>query len=260
MSFTSAMMSGVSGLRANDTALNVIGNNIANVNTAGFKSGRTLFEDMLSKSVDGPNSQIGLGSSVGTVQNQFTQGGFLSAANVTDMAINGDGFFAVQDNSTTSTTKFTRDGTFSVDATGKYLVNPNGDKLCDTTGAVIDLTKLPSSSTINKIAADGTIGYLDASGAQQTSTIKIGIARFNNPDGLEKTGNNDFRATTDSGASVIAAANQDTTILSNNLEVSNVDMTTQLTSMITTQRAYSANSKSVTTSDEMTKTVINLKQ
>ena len=259
MGFSSAMMSGVSGLMANDTSLTVIGNNIANSDTYGFKSGRTLFEDLLYTDVIGNKSQVGHGTSVLAVQNQFSQGSVIPADNATDMAISGDGFFVVQDNSATPVTKFTRAGIFNLDSKAQYLVNPNGDKLCDISGAVIDLTSLKVSS-ISNISSDGTISYLDATGAENTSTIQIGLAKFKNIYGLDKQGGNDYLATADSGIAVTAAADQDTKILSKTLEQSNVDMATQLTSMITTQRAYSANSKSVTTSDEMTKTVIDMKR
>jgi flagellar hook protein FlgE len=260
MGFSSAMMSGVSGLWANDTALSVIGNNIANVNTTGFKSGRTLFEDMLYKDVTGARSQIGLGTSVLAVQNQFLQGSFLSSDNATDLAINGDGFFVVQDNTATPTTKYTRAGTFNVDVNSQYLVNPDGDRLCDLAGAMIDLTSLAKFSSISSIASDGTISYMDTTGTEQASTIKVGIARFASLDGLEKEGGNNYVATAASGVATTAAANSDTKILYKTLEQSNVDMATELVSMITTQRAYTANSKTVTTSDEMTQTLINLKR
>lgn len=260
MSFSSAMMSGVSGLRVNDIALTVIGNNIANDNTAGFKAGRTLFEDMLYTDVAGNDSQIGHGAAVQAVQNLFTQGGILPTGIATDMAISGDGFFVVQDNTPNSTTKYTRAGAFSVDANGQYLINPNGDKLCDAAGAAIDLTSLANFSSIKSIATDGTISYVDTTGAQQTSTIKVGIARFINPIGLDKAGDNDYRATADSGSAVITAPDQDTRILSDSLEESNVDVASQMVNMISTQRAYSANSKTVTTSSEMTKTAIDLKR
>lgn len=263
MGFSTAMMSGVSGLLSNSEAITVIGNNIANVNTVGFKSGRTLFSDMLSQSVVANDSQIGLGVQISAIENQFTQGTLVNSANATDIAIDGDGFFVVLDNSATPTTYYTRAGEFAPDVNGTYLVNPDGAKLCDSSGAPIDLTTLTNFSSISNINQDGTISYLDTSGLEQTSTIKIGIANFFNPLGLEKVGDNLYRATLTtegSGAAIVAAPDQDNKVFSYSLEESNVDMAVEMVSMITTQRAYSANSRSITTSDEMAQTLINLKQ
>ncbi|MDD5286038.1 MAG: flagellar hook basal-body protein [Desulfuromonadaceae bacterium] len=264
MGFSTAMMSGVSGLLSNTEALSVIGNNIANVNTVGFKSGRTLFSNMFSESAAAKDSQVGLGVQISDIENQFSQGSFIPSASPTDLAINGNGFFVVQDSSAkTVATYYTRAGVFNPDVTGTYLVNPQGAKLCDSTGVPIDLTTLTNLSSISKINQDGSITYLDTNGLEQTSVTKVGIASFINPTGLEKAGNNRYRSTLTlegSGAAIVAAPDQDNKILFNTLEDSNVDMSVQMVNMITTQRAYSANSKSIITSDEMAKTVINLKR
>ena len=97
MGFSSAMMSGVSGLLNNAQALNVIGNNISNSNTVGFKAGRTQFADMLSVPVTGSSSEVGLGMKLASIENLFTQGSLLNAENPTDLAISGNGFFVVQE-------------------------------------------------------------------------------------------------------------------------------------------------------------------
>ncbi len=263
MGFSTAMMSGVSGLRSNAEAISVIGNNIANANTVGFKTGRTLFSDLLSEPVANKGSQVGLGSQVAEVENLFSQGALINTSSATDIAITGNGFFVVQDSAATPTTSYTRAGAFNPDANGQYLLNPGGEKLCDSSGAPIDLKALTNFSSIKTVNQDGTISYLDTTGTQQTSTIKIGIASFTNPTGLDKAGNNLYRANTTaegSGAAVLAAPDQGNKVFSNSLEDSNVDMAKQMVNMITTQRAYSANSKTIMTSDEMTQTLINLKR
>jgi flagellar hook protein FlgE len=263
MGFSSAMMSGFSGLQTNAEAITVIGNNIANVNTVGFKSGRTLFSDVLAEPVAGNNSQVGIGVQISAIENLFSQGSLTTTASATDIALSGNGFFVVQDNAPTPATCYTRAGVFNPDAQSKYLVNPDGAKLCDSTGAPINLSLLSNFTSISKINQDGTINYLDSTGLQQTTAARIGIASFFNPSGLDKVGANLYQQTLTSdgsGAAIVIAPDQDNRIYSNTLEESNVDMASQMVNMIVTQRAYSANSKTITTSDEMTQTAINLKR
>ena len=263
MGFSTAMMSGVSGLLSNSEAISVIGNNIANVNTVGFKTGRTLFSSMFSESPADKDSQVGLGVQISAVENQFTQGVLAKSASATDIAINGNGFFVVQDNAATPTTYYTRAGVFNPDENKAYLVNPIGARLCDSAGAPISLSAFANLTSISKINPDGTISYMDTNGLEQTSATKIGIASFTNPFGLEKAGNNLYRATLGnegSGVAAVAAADPGNKIYCNTLEESNVNMASQMVNMITTQRAYSANSRTIMTSDEMAKTVISLKR
>jgi len=262
MSVTSAMMSGVSGLLSNAEAINVIGNNISNVNTVGFKYGRTMFSDMLSNSIT-TNSQIGKGTQLQAIENIFSQGASLTSENATDISISGKGFFVVQDDSSTPTTYYTRAGNFHVDENGKYLVNPDGKRLCDDKSALIDVSTFSSFDKITKIGLDGKISYLDTTGATKVATSVIGIATVPNEMGLEKAGGNMYKenlATGGSGKVTVAAPTTNSKILGGSLEQSNVDVATQMINLITTQRAYSANSKSITTSDEMTQEVINLKK
>lgn len=122
MSITSAMYTGISGLNANSEAISVLGNNISNVNTVGFKNGRMLFSDVLSSTI-GNNSQIGRGTQIQTVQNNFSQGAFESTENVTDLAIQGDSFFIVK--SPGEAQRYTRAGAFNFNK-DKILVNPDG--------------------------------------------------------------------------------------------------------------------------------------
>jgi len=140
MSVTSAMFTGVSGLLANAEGINVIGNNLANVNTVGFKSGRMLFSDMLSADI-GNNSQIGRGTMIQKVDNLFTQSSFESTENVTDLALQGNSFFALKAPSSTgpltqNQALLTRAGAFRVDA-NLTLVNPDGYQVLDTQGNAI---------------------------------------------------------------------------------------------------------------------------
>lgn len=123
MSVTSALYTGISGLNANGEAMSVIGNNISNVNTIGFKQGRMLFSDVLSSTISG-GSQIGRGVQIQTVENQFTQGSFESTESGTDLAVQGDSFFVVQND---NGRYYTRAGAFTFDK-DKTLVNPEGTR------------------------------------------------------------------------------------------------------------------------------------
>jgi len=291
MSVTSAMFTGVSGLLANAEGINVIGNNLANVNTIGFKSGRMLFSDMLSTNI-GNSSQIGRGTQIQKVDNVFGQGSFESTELVTDVALQGNSFFALgvpngNAQVTTQNSAFlTRAGAFRVDSS-YHLVNPDGYQVLDTAGNPIQFLA-PSAppvagdfAKVSKIGADGSITYTDAlgntyyydaAGAIGTTTLtatnnRIAVINPPNPGGLDKIGGTLFQSGTGSGVPAAAFALATNTangtsekIFSNSLEQSNVDMAGQFVKMILTQRAYSANSKTITTADEMTQEVLNLKR
>lgn len=293
MSITSAMFTGVSGLLANAEGINVIGNNLANVNTSGFKGGNMMFSDMLSSSV-GNNSQIGRGSQIQCVDNNFSQGSFQTTTSVTDLAVQGNSFFALgkpggnvavnQNNAF-----LTRAGSFSVDST-LNLVNPDGYQVLDTKGAPIqffDSKTVPPTAgdfaNISKIDSNGAISYVDklgnpyfynTSGAVGIATFTAGtnavIAVVNPPNtgGLEKVGGTLFQGGANSGVPAAAFSNAagsaniangtSVQISSNSLEQSNVDMAAEFVKMLMTQRAYSANSKTITTADQMTQEVLSL--
>lgn len=290
MSITSAMYTGVSGLLANAEGLNVIGNNLSNVNTIGFKGSRTLFSDMLSANI-GDNSQIGRGTQIQKVDNLFSQGSFETTENVMDLAIQGNSFFALgipNGNATVATQSdayLTRAGAFRLDE-NYYLVNPDGYQVLDTAGNPIQFSYTDGATAgdfakITNVGSDGAITYLDVlgntyyydtAGAIGTTDLtatnnRIAIINPPNPAALAKIGGTLFQATIDAGVPDTAfstAANMANTssekIFSNSLEQSNVDMASEFVKMILTQRAYSANSKTIVTADEMTQEVLNLKR
>jgi flagellar hook protein FlgE len=265
MSITSALFTGVSGLVNNGEAMNVIGNNIANVNTVGFKYGRTLFSDMLSANM-GNNSQIGRGVQIQKVDNVFSQSSFETTELVTDLAVQGSSFFALGAPDATGTVSanaayFTRAGAFRVDKDG-YLTNPDGFRVLDDARAPIKFDTA-TFGKVTKVGADGTITYLDNTGVEQTYASKIGLALIPDPGQMEKVGGTLFMAGTDTGvtdASITTPNGTSERIFANSLELSNVDLASQFVKMIITQRAYSANSKTITTTDEMTQEVLNLKR
>lgn len=302
MSITSAMFSGVSGLLANAEGINVIGNNLANVNTVGFKYNRMLFADMMY--VDAGNgSQLGRGTQIQKIDTVMGQGAFENTEVVTDMAIQGEGFFALGTPSAAAGTTvaaadayYTRAGTFrlgAADATFMPLQTPMGYKVLDESGTPIFLPQTIAADPlavpptpaydfqkITTIENNGVISllYADVDGNPMTmyycgtaapnyissdiaDAKRVGYATVNNPPALSKEGGTLFRPTIASGVPTITKANgNNSKVYSNSLEQSNVDMAAQFVKMILTQRAYSANSKTITTADEMTQEVLNLKR
>jgi flagellar hook protein FlgE len=268
--------SGVSALDQFQQQLNVIGNNIANVNTVGFKSASVDFADTLSESL-GSNAagstQVGTGVSIAAINNQFTQGSISSTGVNTDLAINGNGFFTVKD-PTTGAVYATRDGEFTEDANG-YLVTNGGMRLqgysdagLTTVGDIkIDSTGAPSTAaagaTATSFTIDATTGDVNVllSDGTQFTRGQILLQSFTNPQQLVKAGENLYSGLNNAGPLAAAVAPSQSgpgTLSVGAVEMSNVDLASQLTSLITTQSAYQANSKVITTSDNILQTLVNL--
>lgn len=294
MSITGAMFTGVSGLLNNGEALNVIGNNISNVNTIGFKYGRTLFSDMLSANI-GNDSQVGRGVQMQKVENVFGTSSFENTENVTDLGIQGNSFFALKPPTAAAPVAaqnaalLSRAGAFHVDQ-NLTLVNPDGYQVLDTAGNPIKFTntgaapttdfakivKVEPNGLITYLAQDGiTTNYYNTSGAVGVATTpanaatvqRLAVVTAVDVTGLEKAGGSLYTPTASSGVPAAAftlAGNQPNgtseKVLSNSLEQSNVDMASQFVKMIITQRAYSANSKTITTADEMIQEILSLKR
>jgi flagellar hook protein FlgE len=266
---------GVSALDQFQQDLNVIGNNIANVNTVGFKSANVGFADALRQTL-GTNAsgsmQVGTGVLTASITNQFTQGSITSTGVQTNMAVNGNGFFLVKDPST-GASYVTRDGQFTVDANG-YLVTSNGmrvqgysDAGLTTMGDVkIDNTGAPGgdASAVQSytFGSDGTLSVQLADGTQFTRG-QILLQNFSNPGQLLSVGNNLYSGLTNAGALAAPVAPNSNglgNLVTGSVEMSNVDLAGQLTSLITAQRAYEANTKVITTSDEILQDLVNLKR
>lgn len=191
-----SMYSGVSGMRGFQTKLDVIGNNIANVNTVGFKSGRVMFKDVMSQTVAGVTApsdtqggvnakQIGLGVSIGSIDTIHLGGSAMTTNEPTDLRIDGDGFFLVKMTEDQDIPYFTRAGDFHVDA-DKNLVTSDGFFVCDSGGTPI---KLGDETVSFSIAQDGTIVQKLSNGTTDDA-VKLGIGKVVNPEGLEKMGGN----------------------------------------------------------------------
>jgi len=243
------------GLDAQQTNMAVISNNLANVNTVGFKRDRAVFEDLMYQNIRqvGANSTqdtelpsgLMLGTGVRTVatQKQHSQGNIMQSNNALDVAIQGKGYFQVlhPDGSIV----FTRDGQFGLNADGQ-LVTANGYQV--EPAVTID----PNAVSIT-IGSDGIVSMLLAGNTAPTNAGQLELANFVNPQGLEPIGDNLFRETVSSGAALTAIPGNDSlgTLNQGSIESSNVNVVEELVNMIQTQRAYEMNSKSISATDQM---------
>ncbi len=286
MSITSALFTGVNGMKAQSEAMGVISNNISNVNTIGYKDARTLFSDLLSQNIGHNNSQVGLGTQVQKVENQFYGGSLQTTSNISDVALQGDNlFFAVAPGTTTAgvttpptaqtpaTSQLTRAGAFTVDSTG-YLVNPDGKFVLDSAGSAISFTAgaaaggaaggaAASFGRITGILSDGTISAVDSTGVSMAAsgTGKIGVIRVQTPTELQKIGDSLYSGATPAAGvqtAFVTTLAPTEKIVANSLESSNVDMASEMVNMIVTQRAYSANSKTISVNDQLTNDAIQM--
>jgi flagellar hook protein FlgE len=280
------MFAAISGLKVHQTMLDVTANDIANVNTVGFKSERVSFKDALSqmqKGASGPTTtlggtnaiQIGLGVQLGGIDNEMQSGSLQSTGNPLDVAIQGDGFFRVTDDPAniaggTAQTFYTRAGNFGSDSNGDLVTSDGyyvlGYQVDSSTGAVtspLTQTKItiPADSQSVSIGQDGVVTAIDSSGVA-TKLGAISLAKFPNDAGLERVSGNRFQASNNSGAEVAGTAGTSGlgTIVPGSLEMSNVDLAQEFTNMITAQRGFQANSRVITTADQMLQELVNLKQ
>ena len=243
------------GLDAQQTQLDVISNNLANVSTNGYKRSRAVFEDLLYQNLRQPGAQssqttqVPAGLQIGTgvrpvaTARMFTQGNLQQTGNNLDIAINGQGFFPVQ--MPDGTVGYTRDGSFHRDANG-IMVTSNGQPLQPSIA-------IPANALSVTVGADGTVSVTVPGqvAAQQIGSIQL--ANFVNPGGLQPHGQNLFTETSASGTPQTGApgANGHGVLNQGYVETSNVNVVEELVSMIQTQRAYEINSKAIQTSDQM---------
>ena len=243
------------GLDAQQTNMDVIANNLANVSSNGFKRSRAVFEDLLYQTVRQPGAQssqqtalptgLQLGTGVRPVATEriFSQGNLQQTNNNLDVAISGQGFLQVL--LPDGTTGYTRDGSFHVDAQGQ-VVTSNGYHL-------VPALTIPASAQSVTIGSDGTVSVKLASQTAMQNVGTLQIANFINPAGLSPLGQNTFIETAASGSPQARSpgTNGLGTLQQGYVETSNVNVVEELVSMIQTQRAYEINSKAITTSDQM---------
>jgi flagellar hook protein FlgE len=295
------MFSAIGGLKSHQTMMDVVANNIANVNTIGYKSERTTFADMLSQNVRGASApatggaggvnplQIGLGVGVSGVQTMLTQGSGQATGQWSDLRLDGDGFFMVASTRPTATptdVAFTRAGNFTLDkngdlvtSSGQYVLGnpatPGSPPTYDD--ANLGPINIPNDAQGVSVGNDGVVSYVDSTGAQQVAG-RIAVAKFPNPGGLARIGDNLYQATPNSGTYDSTTPNNTSPpttgvaswgapnlngrggVIAGQVEMSNVDLAQEFTSMITAQRGFQANSKVITTSDEMLNDLVSLKR
>lgn len=243
------------GLDAQQTQMDVIANNLANVSTNGFKRSRAVFEDLLYQNIRQPGAQssqqtqlpsgLQLGTGVRPVATEriFSQGNLQQTGNGKDVAIQGEGFFQVL--LPDGTTGYTRDGSFQINNTGQ-LVTASGYP-------VQPAITIPADAQSFTISRDGIVSVTQPGSATATQVGTMQLATFINPAGLMGKGENIYVETSASGAPVVATPGTSGAGVLNQgyVETSNVNVVEELVNMIQTQRAYEINSKSITTSDQM---------
>lgn len=292
-----SLYSGVSGMKGFQTKLDVIGNNIANVNTVGFKKSRVMFQDIINQNIAGATAptnqsgginpkQVGLGTKVASIDTIHTPGSPMTTNVGTDLAVDGDAYFVVSPDGTN--TYLTKAGNFSLDAQGN-LVNSNGyfvKGISSSSAKPININissvmdngvqkkitsfSIDSNGYINVVDEDGKSGKLAFDGQKYSidtvgtsgQDVSLATAVVTNPSGLQKVGNTMFVATGNSGPAIPDRIqnNSGGQINSGVLEMSNVDLTEEFTEMIVAQRGFQANARTITTSDSILEEVVNLKR
>jgi len=252
---TQALWIAKTGLDAQQTRMSTISNNLANVNTTGYKYSRPIFNDLLYQTVRQPgaqssqNTEIPSGLMVGTgvrtmsTQKFYSQGNIIQTENSMDIAISGRGFFEIL--LPDGDTSYTRDGTFQLDSNGR-MVTSNGYELQPA-------VTVPANTVSVTIGEDGVISALVAGNTAPTQIGAIQLVDFINPAGLQPMGDNLLKETAASGAATRGTPGQTGLgqTLQGSLESSNVNVVEELVNMIETQRAYEMNSKAISTSDQM---------
>jgi flagellar hook protein FlgE len=285
------MYSAISGLRNHQIMLDVTANDLANVNTVGFKASRTSFRDSLAQlqrsgasattgNAGAKSAQIGLGVQLGSIDNLMTNGAFQSTGSPYDVAITGNGWFRVSNTAPTAGTApapdtFASTATFEYTRAGNFTLNDQGElatqdgwrvvgKGVDSAGAptATDIViKVPAGATDVSVSPDGSVTYTPSGGGARATAGFLSLASFANEAGLDRVSANRWQSTASSGAATAdtPGVNGLGQTVGGELEMSNVDLATEFTNMITAQRGFEASSRVLSTCDEMLQTLVNLK-
>jgi flagellar basal-body rod protein FlgG len=272
-----SLLTAASGMNAQQTNVDTIANNLANVNSAGYKAQSAKFKSLLyqelkTKTVQTTgspvNSDVGLGVRVSSINQYFTQGSLQDNDSSSAFAIQGDGFFAYSTDATTineANTRYTRNGNFVwalTEAGALELTTSEGNPVLGIDGNVITVNSNVVKATDIICDQEGALYYLD----QNQNRVDIGqiaLFQFRNPEGLERTGDTSFSVTPASGDPLPEATTAGITrsvIVQGYLEGSNVNVATEMVNLIVAQRAYEMNSTAITTTDEMMQTANGLKR
>ncbi len=258
-----SLYTGTTGMNGQQLGMDVIANNLANVSTTGFKKSTTDFQDLLYETLKVPGSQtsadtqsptgilVGMGVRPAAVTKIFSQGEIFQTENELDVAIEGVGFFEVE--LPNGTSGYTRSGAFKLDSDGR-LVNSNGYP-------IIPAITVPDGARDITISETGVVSAILAGDTESTEIGNLELVRFTNNSGLSAAGNNIFLETNSSGAPTTGVPGDDGygILMQTFLEGSNVNIVQEMANMITTQRAYEINSKTIQTSDDMMGITNNLK-
>ena len=269
-----SLWTAASGMTAQQTNVDLIANNLANVNTAGFKKERMEFKSLLYQTMQratvdpgtgviGPsNLQVGLGVRPIATTRIFEMGNLERTDNNLDFAINGSAFFAIQRN--LDTVAYSRDGNFrlSVADGGLMLVTAEGFPILGVDGEPIIIPGEVNITTMG-VLEDGTIMFMSPEGEPEDLGLQIALVQFSNPQGLEAIGSNLFLATASSGEPLMeadGATTQVSEILQGFIEMSNVQLAEEMVRLIIAQRAYEINSRAIQASDDMLQQANNLRR
>uniref|UniRef100_UPI0040576FCC flagellar hook-basal body protein n=1 Tax=Acetatifactor sp. TaxID=1872090 RepID=UPI0040576FCC len=268
-----SLWTAATGMLAQQTNIDTIANNLANVNTNGYKTQVNEFKSLLyqniqtkTTSANGENkpsgAQVGLGVRNASISSVFTQGSLLASESDTAFAIDGKGFFAVRGED--GNTYYTRNGNFkfALGTNGNMLATSEGLPVLDTTGKPIILGQEYVLSRLS-VSKEGTLCYPDENNNHQSIGITIGLFQFNNPNGLGKLDDSLYEQTVASGQPINESTNntvEKSEVIQRYLEGSNVQVVDEMVNMIVAQRAYELNSKAITASDEMLQQANNLRR
>lgn len=268
-----ALWTAASGMTSQQTNVDVIANNLANVNTVGYKKEVAEFKTLLYQTIQTATTsangdtkpigaQVGLGVRNSAITTVFTNGAVNATGSDTDFAIDGRGFFAVRGSD--GVNYYTRNGSlnFAQDTNGKVLCNSEGLKILDTNGNPIVLGNQYDTSKIS-IDTNGNLCYPDATNNPVAIGIQVGLVQFSNPAGLEKVSGSLYKQTAASGVGRQESANaalEKSAIKQGYLEASNVQVVDEMVSLIVAQRAYEMNSKAIQAADDMLSQANSLKR
>lgn len=271
-----ALWTGAAGMKAQQTGVDTIANNLANVNTTGFKTQTTEFKSLLYQTIQTrtttangdpkpTTAQVGLGTRVASLNSNFAQGAMLASDNPMALCMDGSAFFMVQ--GTNNEIYYTRAGNFGFALDGNagelVLADPEGNKVLDSTGNPVVLPNGASADTV-VVDEDGNVTYRQDDGTYVATGQQIARIQFRNTKGLDKTGDNLYQETAASGAPINEATTNlnvvRSTMAQGYLEGSNVNVADEMVNLIISQRAYEMNSKAITTSDTMLEEANNLRR
>lgn len=270
------MYSAVSGLKQHQVKLDVTSNNLANVNTVGYKAARTSFKDQLQQTIyggsaSGPNTggtnaaQIGLGVQLASVDAVISPGSLQATANPLDVAIQGEGWFRVAQGTpptvpAAADMNYTRAGNFQRNDQG-FLTTAEGYYVMGRTAGADEFIQIPTGATAVAVGNDGAVTYLPAGGGGRVTAGVLSVAKFPNENGLTRVSGNRWNDNPASGAELVGTPGGGFgQTIGSTLEMSNVDLAGEFTDMIVAQRGFQANSRVISVADEMLQELVNLKR